>query len=88
MLVVVVAVCARNGLTREPLRWLACMVVVVALPFLLAPFDDLASHMRATMPRLLCHHLGVAWLVVGLAWVGVPAARAPRAAPAVAAPSP
>ncbi len=88
VLVVVVAVCARNGLTREPLRWLACMVVVVALPFLLAPFDDLASHMRATMPRLLCHHLGVAWLVVGLAWVGVPAARAPRAAPAVAAPSP
>lgn len=88
VLVVVVALCARNGLTREPLRWLACMVVVVALPFLLAPFDDLAGHLRATMPRLLCHHLGVAWLVVGLAWVGVPVANATQQPPPVVAPLP
>ncbi|MBL8752674.1 MAG: hypothetical protein JNK15_05185 [Planctomycetes bacterium] len=75
--VVVLLVAWRCGsdAARDPLRWLAVMLGVVALPFVLAPFADLDAHIRASMPRLLCHHVGVAWLAVGL---GLAAAVPPR----------
>jgi hypothetical protein len=64
--VVVVAWRLRGDRTRDPLRWLVLAAGIVVLPFLLAPFDDLDAHIRASMPRLLCHHVGVAWLAIGL----------------------
>jgi len=59
---------ARGGAPdrRWPWQWLVAAALVVHAPFLLAPLDDLSSHLRATMPRLLFHHLGVAALAAGL----------------------
>lgn len=53
-----------------PSRWLVAMVLVLPLPFLLTPIDDLEHHLRSTMPRLLFHHLGVAILATAAALTG------------------
>lgn len=51
---------------RWPGQWLVAAALVLHAPFLLAPLDDLSGHLRATMPRMLFHHLGVAALATGL----------------------
>jgi hypothetical protein len=38
------------------------------LPFLLSPIPDLTHHLRSTLPRLLDHGTGVAWLLTALLW--------------------
>ena len=38
------------------------------LPFLLFPSEDLTHHLRSTMPRLLNHGTGPAWLLIALLW--------------------
>ncbi len=50
-----------------PLAWLLGAVLLTTVPFLLSPLDDLAHHLRSTMPRLLFHQLGAAVLAAGLA---------------------
>jgi hypothetical protein len=42
--------------------WLLLAVPVVALPFLLSPIDDLQHHLKSSLPRLLLHWCGVAWV--------------------------
>jgi hypothetical protein len=39
----------------------------VAAAFLLSPEDDLSHHLKSSMPRLLLHWLGAAWLL-GVSW--------------------
>lgn len=50
------------------LAWLALAVPVVCLPFLLSPIDDLDQHLKATLPRLLMHWTGAAWLWTAAVW--------------------
>jgi hypothetical protein len=42
--------------------WLVLAVPVLALPFVLSPLDDVEHHLRSSLPRLLSHWIGAAWL--------------------------
>lgn len=75
----------RDARPSEPAMLLAFGVLSMLVPFLLSPEEDLAHHLRSTMPRLLLHWLGAAWLFVGCEWGAAsagsgtppPAGRAP-----------
>lgn len=45
--------------------FVAVGLAATALPFLLSPEPDLQHHLRSSLPRLLLHWLGPAWLWVG-----------------------
>jgi hypothetical protein len=46
------------------LAWLLLAVPLWCVPFLTSPLDDLDQHLRATLPRVMLHWTGVAWLWV------------------------
>lgn len=51
------------------LTWLLVLLPAIWIaPFLLSPFDDLQHHLRSTLPRVLDHGVGAAWLAIAVAW--------------------
>ncbi|MBL8728517.1 MAG: hypothetical protein JNM25_08815 [Planctomycetes bacterium] len=44
------------------LAWLLLALPLWCVPFLTSPLADLDQHLRATLPRLLLHFTGVAWV--------------------------
>lgn len=66
--------------------WLALAPAVVALPFLLSPVGDLEHHLRSSLPRLLLHWAGVAWVVAAATpWPAPPTAASPGTSDTAAA---
>jgi hypothetical protein len=51
----------------QPAKFLAIGLAITSLPFVLSPEDDLDHHIRSSLPRLLLHWIGPAWLV-SAAW--------------------
>jgi hypothetical protein len=58
--------------------WLALAPAVIVLPFLLSPVGDLEHHLRSSLPRLLMHWAGVAWVAAAATpWPAPPTAASP-----------
>ena len=53
---------------RAPVVWLWLLLAVPlwCVPFLTSPLDDLERHLRATLPRVMLHWTGIAWV-----WIAV-----------------
>ena len=47
---------------------LLLFAIIWTLPFLLSPIENLPHHLRSTLPRLLDHGTGIAWLLIALLW--------------------
>jgi hypothetical protein len=61
--------------------FLLLLVPLWFAPFFLSPIDDLGHHLRSTLPRLLVHATGAAWLFTIVQWdavCGSKAVRVPR----------
>ena len=57
-----------DGLSLASIYFLAAIgLAITALPFVLSPSGDLGHHLRSSLPRLLLHWVGPAWLV-SAAW--------------------
>ncbi|MGB3966953.1 MAG: hypothetical protein WBO45_09485, partial [Planctomycetota bacterium] len=66
-LVAAIGLAHRRQRNPAAMHWLLAFVVLLPLPFLLSPLDDLQHHLRSTMARLLFHQLGPALLATGIA---------------------
>lgn len=58
------APCPSRPLLALVIAWFASLVT----PFLLSPETDLRHHVSSTLDRLMLHHVGAAWLLIGIWW--------------------
>ena len=58
------APCPSRPLLALVIAWFASLVT----PFLLSPETDLRHHVSSTLDRLMLHHIGAAWLLIGIWW--------------------
>jgi hypothetical protein len=62
------AVRRRRPPAPELSLFLGLGLLTALTPFLLSPEDDLAHLLRSTMPRVLLHWTGVAWIAIAVWW--------------------
>lgn len=84
-----VAVALRQGVAlaaRDLRAFVLLGLATSALPFVLSPESDLQHHLRSSLPRLLLHWVGPAWLLTA-AWLDALLEAPVDCEPAAAAPS-
>lgn len=83
------AVALREGVAladRDLAAFVLLGLATSALPFVLSPEPDLQHHLRSSLPRLLLHLIGPAWLLTA-AWLETLLGAPVDCEPAAAAPS-
>lgn len=80
----VAALCVRRAGARPASGPLGTLLVLLVplwfAPFFLSPIADLDHHLRSTLPRLLIHATGAAWLFTVLQWDALWTLQRPRTA--------